>query len=121
MRFAAEVVFEEYSFGRLRVDGETYSRDLILSPGGVIDASWWRREGHSLDPADLDRAVAARPRILIVGTGFYGRMEVPEATRTWLRSRGIELRALPTADAVRELDRLQGECADLVAALHLSC
>jgi hypothetical protein len=121
MRCAPEVEVLDYAFGRLRVGTRTFTRDLILSTDEVIDPAWWRKEGHRLDAADLERAVDAGPRILVVGTGFYGRMQVPDETRAWVARRGIELRALPTAEAVSELVRLQRQCADVVAALHLTC
>ena len=38
---------ENYSFGRLTVDGQERARDLIVLPDRVV-SDWWRREGHSL-------------------------------------------------------------------------
>jgi hypothetical protein len=38
---------EDYSFGRITVDGEEHTRDLIVLPGRVVP-DWCRREGHSL-------------------------------------------------------------------------
>lgn len=36
-----------YSFGKITIDGQTFTSDLIIYPGR-IDPSWWRREGHFL-------------------------------------------------------------------------
>ena len=52
-------MIEEYEFGKLRVAGKEYRRDVIIYPEGSggtvrVDASWWRKEGHRLDKADLD-------------------------------------------------------------------
>ena len=38
---------EGYSFGRIVVDGEEQTHDLIVLPHRVL-TNWWRREGHSL-------------------------------------------------------------------------
>jgi hypothetical protein len=48
-------------------------------------------------------------------------MQVPEDTLAGLRSEGIEVRVLQTRDAVTEFNRLQKDCARIVAALHLTC
>ena len=43
---------EDYSFGRLVVDGEEQTNDVIVLPGRVV-TNWWRKEGHSLAMEDL--------------------------------------------------------------------
>ena len=43
---------EQYSFGRVVVDGEQHSRDVIVLPDRVV-GDWWRRDGHSLVIEDL--------------------------------------------------------------------
>ena len=43
---------EQYSFGRVVVDGEQHSRDVIVLPDRVV-GDWWRRDGHSLVIDDL--------------------------------------------------------------------
>jgi hypothetical protein len=109
-----------YRFGKIEIDGQTYSSDVIVTPERVITA-WWRKQGHSLAVADLGEAMAAKPDVLVVGTGYYGRMDVPEETRRYLRTLGIQLSEARTGDAVKEFNRLQKEYARVVAALHLTC
>jgi hypothetical protein len=38
---------EDYSFGRVRVDGGEEKRDVIVLPSRVVP-NWWRRDGHAL-------------------------------------------------------------------------
>jgi len=109
-----------YSFGRIEIDGETYTADVIVTPERVV-GNWWRRQGHSLAIADLAEIMPARPEILVVGTGYYGRMAIPKATRDHLEAQGIELREARTSEAVKEFNRMQRESARVVAALHLTC
>jgi hypothetical protein len=111
---------DSYSFGRIAVDGQSYTSDVIISPECVKDA-WWRKQGHSLHVDDLEEILAAKPEVLIVGSGYYGRMQIPPATRRFLEQHGIELRDRRTADAVEEFNRLQQEFARVIAALHLTC
>ncbi len=110
----------DYSFGRIRIDDKEYISDVIITPDG-IKSPWWRKEGHRLDTADLSEVMATPPRILVIGTGYYGRMTVPKETLDALHARGIETRVGRTREAVKEFNRLQREMAQVVAALHLTC
>ena len=110
----------EYEFGKIAIENKTYTSDLIISPEQVID-SWWRKQGHNLDVTDLDDIVKAKPDMLIIGTGYYGRMQVPDETRQYLQQQGIKVRLAKTGDAVAEFNALQKERARIVAALHLTC
>lgn len=111
---------DDYRFGHITIAGESYDRDVIITPEGV-KPNWWRKQGHRLDRGDLDAIVRAAPRILVVGTGYYGRMQVPEQTRAFLEAHNIQLQARPTAEAVEVFNRLQKEYAGIAAALHLTC
>jgi hypothetical protein len=48
-------------------------------------------------------------------------MQVPAETLDTLRSAGVDVRVEKTGEAVSEFNRLQRECARIVAALHLTC
>jgi hypothetical protein len=67
------------------------------------------------------RVLAEKPELLVVGTEYYGRMQVPEETLDALRGAGIDVRVEKTSSAVEEYNRLQRECARIAAALHLTC
>ena len=108
-----------YSFGHIEVDGLAYSSDVVITPEGVQDG-WWRKEGHNLAIEDLDRVIAAKPDTLIVGSGYYGRMQVPAITRSFLTGRGIRLEVVQTSEAVEVFNKLQQKYARVVAALHLT-
>ena len=111
---------DDYTFGRLSIDGHTYTSDVIITPKGVIDG-WRRQEGHRLDKDDLHEILAAHPDCLLVGTGYYGRMHIPPETMQYLQAQNIQLQYAPTTDAIEQFNQLQQTCARLVAALHLTC
>ena len=109
---------EGYRFGRLLVDGEEQTKDVIVLPERVL-TNWWRAEGHGLVLADLEEVLEELPAHLIVGTGAYGRLRPDPKTLDELRERGVEVEALPTEEAVRRYGELDpGRTA---AALHLTC
>lgn len=110
----------EYKFGSITIGDKTYTSDVIIAADKVID-SWWRKQGHSLHIDDLDQILEARPDLLIIGTGCFGRMQVPDETKSYLQQQGIEIRQEKTDEAVRVFNHLQKEYARIVAALHLTC
>lgn len=109
---------DDYSFGRIVIDGQEETRDVILLPGRVV-RNWWRLDGHRLVLEDLEDVLDDLPGRLIVGTGADGRMTpAPEALEA-LRQRGVEVEALPTGEAVRRYGELDPR--QTAAALHLTC
>jgi hypothetical protein len=111
-------VIDDYEFGRIVVDGQEHSRDVILLPNRVV-ANWWRKDGHGLVIEDLVEVIDDPPPVLVVGSGAYGRMRPDPSTLEELQRRGIKVEVLQTGDAVdryRELDP-----ASTAAALHLTC
>jgi hypothetical protein len=108
----------DYSFGRITVDGEDHTRDLIVLPDRVV-ANWWRRDGHSLALEDLDEVIDELPERLVLGCGHDGRLQPPEAVLEALRARGIEVEPMRTAEAVRRYGELDERRT--AAALHLTC
>lgn len=107
-----------YRFGRVVVDGEEHTRDVIVLPGRVVP-SWWRRDGHSRVLEDLRDVLDELPGTLLVGTGAYERMRPDPETVEELRGRGIDVQALPTPEAIRRYGDL--DPAHAAAALHLTC
>jgi hypothetical protein len=108
----------EYSFGRITVDGEQETRDVIVLPERVV-RNWWRREGHALVLDDLEEVLDELPARLIIGTGAYGELRPDPKALRQLEERGIDVEALPTADAVRRYQ--ESNPAATAAALHLTC
>ena len=112
-------MIDSYSFGRIVVDGKTYTSDIILYPDRV-DVSWWRKSGHLLQKEDLRDIIQYNPEVLIVGTGAYGLMNVLDETKQFLELKGIELRAEVTEEACKTYNELK-EKRKVVAAFHLTC
>jgi hypothetical protein len=112
---------DSYSFGSIRVDGRSYSKDVILLQGRV-QSPWWRvAGGHVYAVKDLEDVLAAAPETVILGTGCYGRVEVLEETLTAFAEAGSEIVVERTPEAVECFNRLSSEGRDVAAALHLTC
>jgi hypothetical protein len=109
---------QDYSFGRMVVDGTEHRRDLIVLPDRIV-SDWWRKDGHSLALEDLDEVIDELPERLVLGCGAEGRLKPDPAVIEALRSRGVEVEPLPTGDAVRRYGEL--DPARTAGAFHLTC
>lgn len=114
---------EEYRFGYMKIGGKQYRHDLIILPDGSIIDNWWRKEGHRLGLDDITEILRAKPEILVVGTGFYGVMEVSSEVKKALAERRVELIIQDTRKAVETYNKtISSESRRrIAAAFHLTC
>ncbi len=108
-----------YSFGKITIDGKTYTSDVIIYPDHV-NPSWWRKEGHLLQIEDLTDILKAGVSILIIGTGYYGTMRVPDETLNFLISKNMEVYYENTKEAVKIFKNISSKKPS-IAAFHLTC
>ena len=66
-------MIEDYSFGRMTIDGQAYTSDLIVYPDGRIQDSWWRGAGHRLCVEDIQSLIDSEPDVIVAGTGMSGK------------------------------------------------
>ena len=109
---------EDYRFGRLTVDGQEHTRDLIVLPDRVV-GDWWRRDGHALAMEDLDEVLDELPARLVLGVGAQSQLRPDPAVIEQLERRGVQVECLPTEAAVRRYGELDERRT--AAALHLTC
>jgi len=114
------MLIDDYSFGRVKVDGKTYRSDVIIYPDRV-DGGWRRREGHSLRVDDISGIPDGTPEVLVIGTGKFGLMKVRDDVRKLLKSKGIELIEGRTDLACKVHNELVNSGRRVVTALHLTC
>lgn len=109
-------MIEDYSFGRIVINGRVYTSDVLITKDVVH--SWWRKQGHVLNPEDLAVIMEDPPEILVVGTGASGLMKVPDKTVEFVESYSITLIAEKTDKAVKTFNTITEKKA---AALHVTC
>ena len=112
-------MIESYNFGRMKINGVTYSSDLIVFQDHV-KSDWWRIEGHKLHVEDLEEVLKVKPEILVVGTGYYGLMKIMTETEKRLQVEGIKLIAEKTRGAYKTFNELS-KSNRVVGAFHLTC
>lgn len=110
---------DTYSFGKIIINGQSYSKDVIIFPDR-IRKDWWRTSGHSLLVVDMEEIMSEEMELLVVGTGAYGRMKVPIETKNTIEGSGAELILAPTSEACDLYNEFR-EKKRTIAALHLTC
>ncbi|RLI22559.1 hypothetical protein DRO54_00805 [Candidatus Bathyarchaeota archaeon] len=113
-------MIESYGFGRIVINGKSYSSDIIIV-GEKVKADWWRKEGHRLHIEDLKEIVNKDIDFLVVGTGYFGLMKVPDEVKRFLAEKGIEVIVQKTAEACKTFNKLMNSKKKVAAALHLTC
>lgn len=108
-----------YRFGRIEIDGRTYSKDLLMFPDHIRE-NWWRERGHSLNLSELEEVLEFHPDRLIVGCGFFSMLKVPASLIAALEARGISCTIMASKDAVRAFNESVGDTR-VVLGIHLTC
>ena len=114
------MTIDEYSFGSITVNGQSYQKDLILFPD-KIKPNWWREDGHSLSIKDLEEVIEYKPDILIIGTGAHGVMQIPNVTKEALEQHHIKLIDEKTEKACEIFNEYIEKGEKVVGAFHLTC
>lgn len=113
------IQIDNYRFGEIIVDGQAYKNDLIIFPDHV-SPQWVREKGHSLTHSDLEKVFPVDLDLLLIGTGAYGRMKVPDHVQEQIQTSGLKIKIQKTKEACQTYNEL---CDSLrvAAALHLTC
>ena len=113
--------FEAFSFGSIRIDGVTYEHDVLIDRGEVHKRkkkpSKKLRADFGHTPVSVEEKIPWKCRRLVIGTGG-GALPVMDEVKQEARRREVELRILPTAQAI-ELLKAAGR--DTNAILHVTC
>ena len=114
--------FRDFSFGSLRVDGETYDYDLVIDRGKLRKRKKTASKGFKGDfghtPVSIEEDIPWKCQQLVIGTGAYGGLPVMDEVKREAKRRKVELVALPTAEAIQLLNN---EPRETNAILHLTC
>ncbi|MBE0460860.1 MAG: Mth938-like domain-containing protein [Candidatus Aminicenantes bacterium] len=112
-------MIESYTFGKIKVKGQTFTSDVIVFPD-KIKSPWWRISGHNLCLDDIQSVFQAQPEIFIIGTGFFGLMKVEKDVIQFAESKGIQIFIKKTEEAVKLFNELWTQ-KQTIGAFHLTC
>ncbi|WP_300458380.1 MTH938/NDUFAF3 family protein [Desulfobacula sp.] len=113
-----------YRFGKIIVNSESITSDLMILPNGHILKNWRRKKGHFLAYDDIQPIIDATPEVLIVGTGAFGLMKTdPNLIETLkaVTKNPLKLIQLRTGKAKEKYQKeIQGN-KKIAACFHLTC
>jgi hypothetical protein len=108
------------SFGSITIDGETYSKDVVIANGMVKkrkkgESKKFREEfGHT--PLSPDENIPWKCKHLVIGTGHSSCLPVMEEMHKKALKKGVELLVMSTPEAVKHINDPE---TNLI--LHLTC
>ena len=112
---------EAFSFGSIRIDGDTYEKDVVIDRGKVSKrkkkASKAFRDAYGHTPLSIEENIPWKCRRLVIGTGG-GALPVMDAVKDEAKRRKVKLVILPTAKAITDL---KAHPEGTNAILHLTC
>ena len=114
----------EIEWGRIRIEEEEEDfKDAKLFPGGCRRWDWNEtatRHAPGVQRADVEELVAHGAGVVVVGTGYRGRLGIKRETIEFLEQRGIDLHVMQTEAAVERYNELR--CDESVGGLfHTTC
>ena len=113
---------DRFSFGTIRIDGETYEQDVVIDRGDVRlrkkkPSKQFRAQfGHT--PLSVAEKIPWKCERLVIGTGAQGGLPVMPEVVDEAKRRGVELTAVRTEKAI-ELLGTAGRPTN--AVLHITC
>lgn len=109
---------DDYHFGSITIDGKTYQHDVEVHKDGQILA-WQRKESHLVDEEDIQRALAEKPEMIIIGTGEAGVAQVSPEVQELVAEKGIKLVIEKTNEAIRAFNTVKQ--TKVIGLFHLTC
>ncbi|HMA62812.1 MAG TPA: MTH938/NDUFAF3 family protein [bacterium] len=110
---------DSYRFGKMVVNGKSYTNDLKIFPDQV-KSNWWRESGHNLSRSDIRDIIDYKPEVLIIGTGKMGVMKVSDDVKNYIMENGIKDLYIEKSSKAVELYNNETK-ENKVAAFHLTC
>ena len=110
----------EFSFGKIVVNGKTYTNDIKIVDGQVI-SEWWRKRGHRVEVEDIADVLEAKPEVVVIGKGSPGLMKTSASLREKLAIHHIELIEKKTSKAIEVFNKIFQDGRKIAAGFHISC
>ena len=115
------MLFKNFSFGTLQIDGTTYEQDVVIDRGDIrkrkkTPSKRFRDEfGHT--PLSIEEKIPWKCHQLVIGTGAYGRLPVMKEVKREAERRHVELVIVPTSEAILLIEKKPAANA----ILHVTC
>jgi hypothetical protein len=112
-------MIDNYKFGEFVVKGKAYKSNIILIGETVKPARYL--PGHELKIDDFIPLIDSKPEYIIIGTGAYGAVEVPDEIIEHIEKHGIKTIIEETGQACQTYNTMLKQGKKIAAFLHNTC
>jgi len=115
-----------YSFGSIVINNKTYEDiKIIVAPEKTEILPWHYIKHHTVTLKDIEEIVKEKPKLIVVGTGYYGIVKVEQEVIDFCEKNNIDLIIKPTEQAINILNNLLNEFKNqnktIGAIIHATC
>ena len=115
-----EKIIQNYQFGKITIGDKIYTDDDLLISSGIV-APWRCSDHHHPSLDDFADVLRNEVKILIIGTGYYGVMEIESGLLNELKKKINQVIIENTKKANKIYNKLSRNKEDVIACLHLTC
>lgn len=112
-------MIDNYTFGKFVIKGKEYDSNVVLLGKTVQKAR--HLPSHELKIDDFIPLIDYKPEYLIIGTGAYGAVKVPQEIVDFIGKKGIKLIIQKTGEACQTYNALLEEGKKVAVFLHNTC
>ncbi len=118
---------DAFKFGSIEIDGKRYAKDVLIDCAGGIrkrKGGFLKFGSHNISREEIEdlAGMEGKPDLIIVGLGTSSAAKLDPEANTWASESGVELVAVPSAEAVENFNQEQEKGDRKVAALiHITC
>ena len=111
-------------FGSITIAGERYEHDVVIRLSGKVKKRKKKLSkakygtAHKVSREEAEHIFDAGAKLLIVGTGQGGNLELSEQAANYFRENGCEVRLLSTSRALSAWNAAEGA---VIGMFHVTC
>jgi hypothetical protein len=118
-------VINSTEFGSITIDGQKYGQVLILGKE-VQERDYDKLKeifgtSHKIGDWEKERILANNPKLIIVGTGQDGALEMDQGLAEEIKKKGIELIVEKTPRAIEIYNERRANGEAINALIHTTC
>ena len=117
-----DIAITHYSFGKIVIDGETYTSDMVIASGEKVSSWSFDYESHYIDPHNIKPHITENAKEMIIGIGYNSAASMSSESLQFikdLKAKGILVQILSTSEAVKLFNI--SDKTELLAFFHLNC
>lgn len=112
-------MIQEHKFGSFIIDGKLFLGDIKILDSKV--RYWTKREFHTVNIKDIKELVESQPKIIVVGTGNSGLLELSPEAKQLILSNRINLFIDKNTEAIKKYNQSISENKKVSAIFHATC